>query len=636
MENNIYTDKTLGMIYEKDKTIIRVWSPLKEEISLILYPNSKSFKKEVLLMTKGKDGVHEIILKGDYNGYFYTFLIDENKEVTDPYSIGSSMNSTRSAIIDLKDTNPKGWDNHSIPDINSKKDAIIYEVHIKDFTFSKASGVKERGKYLGFIEYNTDYKGFKTGLNHLKELGVTHIHLMPIYDFFTVDEDKKKFSRSDNYNWGYDPELYNVPEGSYATNPEDPITRIKELKTLIMTLHNEGFKVIIDVVYNHTYKSQDSNFNIIMPNYYHRLNPNGSFSNGSGTGNEISSEKPMARKFIIDSLLYWVKEYKVDGFRFDLMALIDIDTIELAIEELRRINPAILIYGESWTAASTPLPYDKLTLKGKQKKLSFGFFNDRFRDGIKGDNNGISKGFVGGNTDLKLDVESGITGSIDYDYLHIGFAKKPIESINYINSHDDLIVYDKFKNTFPHMAEEDIERLNRLAFSIIFCSQGIPFFHGGNEFLRTKYMIHNTYKSNIEINQIDWSLKEKNINFFNYFKDLIILRKTYDEFRINDVKEIKKRLKFYHYTKSENVIVYTIAKENNHLLIIHNSEFFSIDISKNNILEHLNTSYGLDKKNLRVTPIFTNEGLIKDKTSIDLKAENLEIPYFSTYIYDIK
>lgn len=634
MVDTMYTDKKLGMIYKKDKTTIRIWSPLKEEIYLFVYPNSKSHKEEVFLMTKGEDGVHEQILYGDYKGYFYTFLIDGKYEVTDPYSIASSANSKRSAIIDLNDTNPIGWDNQHNISTHSKKDAIIYETHIKDFTISKTSGVTNQGKYIGFIEKNTDFNDFKTGLSHLKELEVTHIHLMPVYDFFTVNEEKEEFYNIYNYNWGYDPELYNVPEGSYSTEPDNPVNRIKELKSLIMTLHNEGFKVIMDVIYNHTYKSHDSNFNRIMPNYYYRFKPDGKFSNGSGTGNEIASEKPMARKFIIDSLLYWAQEYKIDGFRFDLMALIDINTIELAIKELREINPDIFIYGEPWMADSTPLPYDKHTTKGKQRKLSFGFFNDRFRDSIKGDNNGVSKGFVGGSTDLKLAVESGITGSIDYDYLHIGFAKTPIESINYINSHDDLIIYDKFKKTFPHMAEEDIERLNRLAFSIIFCSQGIPFIHEGNEFLRTKYMIHNTYNSSSEINGIDWSLKEKNIDFYNYFRDLITLRKSYDEFRIGDQNEIRKRLKFYYYTKAENVIVYTIAKENGYLFIVHNSEFFTIDITEDEIIEHLRNSYGFSKDALKITPIFDDKGLVRDKSNLSLN--NIKVPYFSTYVCEVK
>lgn len=633
MQNITPTDKKLGIIYTKEKTTFRVWSPLRDEIYLVIYLDYKSIDRKCYLMEKGKDGVHEITLEGDYKGCFYNYIID-GEEITDPYSIASSLNSKHSAIIDLKDTNPVGWESHYIPKGNNHCDAIIYEVHIKDFTGSPTSGAENRGKYLGFIERNTNYNGITTGLDHLRELGVTHIHLLPVYDFITVNEDKNDFYRDDNYNWGYDPELYNVPEGSYATIPENPVNRIKELKKLIMGLHDQGFKVVVDVVYNHTYKGYDSNLNLLMPNYYYRMNGLGRFSDGSGCGNELATERPMVRKLIIDSLLYWLKEYKVDGFRFDLMALIDIDTIEEAIKELRKIKPDILIYGEPWAGGKTTLPNEKMTTKGKQTKSSFALFNDEFRDSIKGDNNGEGKGFIQGNSKFKLGVESGITGSIYYDNSHIGFTQNPRETINYINSHDDLIIYDKIKKTFPHMAEKDIERLNRFAFSILFTSQGIPFFHGGNEFLRTKQMISNTYKSPLSINAIDWSLKEKNLDFYNYFKDLIQLRKKFKEFRLCNEEEIRKRLRFFYNDKSKNTIVYTISTKDEYLLIFHNGEFYSININKENIIGHLNNCYGILRENIKIYPVLNIHGLVKEKDII--KEDNIKIPYFSTAVYKIK
>lgn len=627
------TDKQLGLIYAKEKTTIRVWSPLRDEIYLLLYSDYRLVDRKSYLMKKDKDGVHEFVLEGDHKGCFYNFLVD-GEEVTDPYSIASSINSKHSAIIDIKDTDPKGWDTHKIPKDNNFCDAIIYEVHVKDFTGSTTSGAKHKGKYIGFIEEGTSYNGLKTGIAHLKELGITHVHLLPIYDFYTVNEEKEDFYRDENYNWGYDPELYNVVEGSYATSPENPVNRIKELKQLIMALHEAGIKIILDVVYNHTYKNYDSNFNRIMPKYYHRIKPDGTFSDGSGCGNEMASEKPMVRKFILDSLKYWLNEFKVDGFRFDLMALIDIDTTEEIVRVLRGINPHILIYGEPWAAGPTTLPYDKMTLKGRQSDSNFALFNDNIRDSLKGDTNGNKKGFIQGESKFKLGVETGIVGSINYDNSHIGFTKSPRETVNYINAHDDLILYDKIKNTLPHMAETDVVKLNKFGFSILFTAQGIPFFHGGNEFLRTKNMIPNTYKSPLSINAIDWSLKEKNIEFYNYFKDLIKLRKKYKEFRLSDEKLVTEKLKFVYNFQQKNVISYTLSTDEGYLLVIHNGEFYSIEQKKEHLLLHLKHNYKEINRGFEIIPILDGDGLVKENQPI--KDDMIKVPYFQTNVYMIK
>lgn len=623
------TNKKLGITYTPQKTIFRIWSPLREKIELLLYPNANSVRRKSYTLNKKEDGVHEIAIEGDLKGCFYTFLIEGKFEVTDPYSIASSINSIRSGIIDLEDTNPKGWNTSFIHQNNNDCSPIIYEVHIKDFTGHPSSGVKNRGKYLGFIEDKV--------LNHLKDLGVTHIHLMPVYDFLTVHEDTEYFFDDDNYNWGYDPELYNVPEGSYSTNPNDPISRIKELKTLIMELHKAGFKVILDVVYNHTYRAYDSNFNIIMPGYYYRNLEDGTFSNGSGCGNEIASERPMVRKFIIDSLKYWVNEYKVDGFRFDLMALIDIDTIEEAILSLRQIKPDILIYGEPWTGGPTTLQDNKKTTKGKQSNVSFALFNDDFRNAIKGDNDGDGKGFVQGNLDFKAQVEMGIVGSIYYDDTHIGFAESPSETINYVNAHDNLILADKMSKVFPSIDNEGLKRFNKLAFSILFTSQGIPFIHAGNEFLRSKYMVHNSYNSPLSINGIDWSLKEKNLDFYNYFKDLIKLRKSYKEFTLESSDDIRNKLKFMDYPSTCGIIAYTITmdEECKYLLVIHNANQHNCFISKTAIKKHLKDKYrnGFDEINL--IPIFDIDGLVEDDAVL-FSDYGIEVPYFSTLVFELE
>ena len=630
------TDKKLGMIYSTNKTTFRVWSPTRGHIDVYIYPNQYSIERTSYPMEKGRDGVHEVSIEGNIKGHFYTFLLDKIIEVTDPYSVASSLNSIRSAIVDLKDTNPPGWENHTIPYNRRNCDAIIYEVHVKDFTASETSGALKRGKYLGFIENNTKYNEVYTGLSHLKELGVTHVHIMPVHDFISVKEEDDLFFDSNNYNWGYDPELYNVPEGSYASFPEGPASRIIDLKTMIMGLHEAGLKVILDVVYNHTYKSHDSNFNMIFPNYYYRNQQDGSFSNGSGVGNELASERPMVRKFIIDSLLYWVNEYKVDGFRFDLMALIDIDTVEEAIISLRKIKPDIFIYGEPWTGGVTSLPYTKTTTKGTQGNLSFAFFNDNFRDAIKGDNDGHTLGFTQGNLDYKLATETGITGSIYYDDGHIGFASHPRETINYLNSHDNLILTDKIRNALPEIDDEGIKRLSKFAFSILLTSQGIPFIHAGNEFLRTKKMIHNSYNSDLSINAIDWSLKEKNSDYYHYFKDLITLRMSYKAFRMTSVDEIRKRLKFIENPGACTLIAYTIEinEKQEYILVVHNGNPQDCFIAKATLNDHLKNFYGFKEDTFSISTILDDMGLVKD-VNVEYDPYGIEVPYYSTKVYKL-
>lgn len=634
MEDFGKTDKRLGMDYTKERTIFRVWSPIKDKIQLILYETRDLEEKQVFIMEKSEDGTHELKLQGDHKGKFYNYLVDGKDEVTDPYSVSSAINSKASAIIDLEDTDPKGFREYKQSSDINYKTPIIYEAHIKDFTGSENSGVKNRGKYLGFVEEGSEYKGFKTGIDHLKELGVTHIHLMPVYDFYTVDEREEKFLEDKNYNWGYDPELYNTPEGSYATNPKDPLNRIKELKTLIMKLQQKGFKVILDVVYNHTYKAVESNFNTIMPGYYYRMTEDGKFSDGTGTGNEIDTQNPMVRKFIIDSLKYWVEEYRVDGFRFDLLGLIDIDTTREIVKTLKEKDPHIFIYGEPWGGGKTTLHFEDMSLKGTQRGLGFSYFNDDFRNALKGDNNGNYPGFTQGNSRYKWSVELGIVGSIDYNSSHKGFTDSPLESINYVNSHDDLIIYDKILKVFPNMVKQDIEKLNRFAFSGLLTSQGIPFITSGNEFLRDKGGISNTYKSPLSVNAIDWSLKKENIHFFRYFKDLIKLRQENPEFSLKTSEEVNEKLKFMQFEPEKNIIVYAIKKGNGYILVVHNGKFEDAYIGVDDIIDFINYNYKVEKLTLNIRKILGIDGLEKSKYRDDLK--ELYIPNMTTYVYDIK
>ncbi|WP_425540050.1 type I pullulanase [Microaceticoccus formicicus] len=593
----------LGIIYSTSSTKFRVWAPIRNKIKLLIYENYNHVRRREYPMYKDTNGIFSAEISGNLDGKYYTYLIDDMYEVTDPYSIASSINSEKSAIINLELTDPEGFREHASPNIKYKE-AIIYEVHVKDYSVCMSSGTLNRGKYLGFIDNKSNYKGFNTGIEHLKELGITHVHLLPIADFITVREEPGKFLNSDNYNWGYDPELYNVPEGSYSSNPYDPKSRIYELKKLIMELHKAGIAVVLDVVYNHTYRTNDSNFNTLMPGYYYRKF-NGAFSNGSGCGNELATEKTMTRKFIIESLKYWQDEYRIDGFRFDLMALIDNDTIYEAIDELRKHDPNILIYGEPWTAQSSPLPLNKRSGFGSQRNRNFGIFNPYFRDAIKGDGDGVNRGYVQGDGSLKNKIETGIIGSINMDKDHIGFCAEPDETINYYNSHDNLIITDKLKLWFGDVPE--LEDMSMLSMSIIMTSQGIPFIHAGNEFLRDKKLVSNSYNSDLSVNGINWENKKKYLNIFKHSKDIIAIRKQYLDFFTLNASEIRRSIRFVQ-GLPDHVIAYTIKRKDAILLIIHNSGWDKFTLNIANTIEKLKVTNKNNK--YKKTEIFNKTGKV--------------------------
>lgn len=631
----IYTDKKLGFDYSKEYTIFRVFAPSRNNIKLRIYQGPQSLKRQEYQMVKNEDETFECRVEGDLKGYFYTYLVENEYEVSDPYSIGTSLNSIRSAIIDLKDTNPDGFLNHKEPKELARVDSVIYEVQIKDFTVCRSSGIESRGTFKGFIEEGSRINGLSTGLDHLKDLGVTHIHLMPVNDFISSREEIEYAFNEDNYNWGYDPEHYNVVEGSFSTDPANPITRIREFKEMVMKLHEKGFKVILDVVYNHTFRAKDSNFNILAPNYYYRTLPDGTFSNGSGVGNELDSQKPMVRKFIIDSLKYWMNEFRVDGFRFDLMALIDIDTIEEAVKELRKIKKDVLIYGEPWMGGITTLLDSKTTSKGSQSRLDFALFNDNFRDAIKGDNDGYRLGFAQGNLDEKTSVETGIAGSIYYDASRIGFTNNARESINYVNSHDNLIIQDKLLKVFPHKKEDELKAYNKFIFAILFLSQGVPFIHAGNEFLRTKEGFHNSYNSPLAINKIDWTLKEKNLDVYNYIKDLIEFRKSYKEFRMDTGDEIREKLRFVLDTSHCNTITYTIKNNGGYLLIIHNANSFSCIMPHSLIKKHIQAIDNRKLVQLEIRTLFNQDGIVRTNETFK-HPHGIEVKPINTSVSELK
>lgn len=616
--------KKMGALYSKEQTTFRVWAPNKKTMELLVFKEYNQVRRQSIPMTYVAEDCYEVTIKGDLNGVYYTYLIDGKYEVTDPYSVASSINSKKSCVIDLSMTHPDGWDTHRNPE-TSAKEAIIYEVHIKDFTSLESSKVLNRGKYIGFVEtpLRADTE-MTTGIEHLIELGVTHVHLLPVYDFITVNEEPDRFFDDDNYNWGYDPELYNVVEGSYSTDPYSPWTRIRELKTMIMELHNAGISVILDVVYNHTYKTLDSNFNMLAPNQYHRMWDEKSFSNGSGCGNEFATESPMGRHFLIESLCYWAREFRIDGFRFDLMALIDLDSMVIAREKLIEINPNMIIYGEPWMALSSTLAMEQQIRPGTQRGRGFALFNDIYRDSLKGDNDGYVKGYIQSDYRFKNAVETGIAGSIHYDTAHIGTSQEPSESINYFNSHDNLIIQDKMALLFGE--SKDIRRLTKLLYGILFTSQGIPLIHSGNEFLRSKKMVHNSYNAPLSVNGLDWTLKEINRDIFYYTRDLIALRKEYDVFCLK-AEEVRNRLNFIK-NLPDSMIGYTLSMlKNKVLLIIHNAKWENVTFDTTDVWEERG------QKPIVAYQIFSSLGKTMKRVERILQLRKLST---SIYIYELE
>lgn len=609
----------LGATYSKNETTFKVFAPNRDKIDLVMTDDYKKVRRDIYPMVKDEMGIFTVSLKGNYDEYFYNYIVEDKYEVTDPYAVSASINSMYSAVIDLGDTNPEGFKESKHPDIK-ENEAIIYELSVKNYTADQSSGVYNRGKFLGLTEAGTRYKDVKTGLDNIKELGVTHVQVLPIYDFISVDEDHSRFFHDDNYNWGYDPELYFAPEGSYSTNPLDPKSRVREAKEMVKAFHDRGIGVIMDVVFNHTFKTIDSNLNTLAPKYYHRTNPDESFSNGSGCGNELASEKPFVRKLIIDSLVYWAKEYKIDGFRFDLMALIDLETIKIAIKELKKINPNIIIYGEPWMALSSPLAYDQQIWKGRQRSNGFGVFNDDFRDAIKGDVNSYGKGYIQGIFNNKHAIETGIRGSIDIGNGD-GFADDASETINYFNCHDNLILYDKLAISLDDTS--DINSYVKLALGIIMLSFGKPFIYEGNEFNHSKKNDANSYRSPLYINAINWEDKENNKEIFTYAKDLIALRKSIEAFKYTSHDEIEKRLDFIE-GLDNSVIGYTLDKE---YLVLINVNCHEIFIDRDILVNYL----GSEEYN-KIEKIFDKEGM--NNMSMDI-SHGINLESLSVNVYKI-
>lgn len=556
MFKNLYHfNGELGNIYSKKETMFRLWTPVAKKVWVIIYEKieKNQFNKIKEIELTDLDGVFEGTVEGDLNLKYYKYIVQVNskkEEVVDPYAKAVSVNGIYGMIIDLETTNPKYWDKDRKPELLSPTDSIIYEMHVRDFTIDKNSGVKNKGKFLGVVENETKYKNIKTGLDHLKELGITHVHLLPVFDFKTVNEE----DQLEKYNWGYDPQNYNALEGSYAINPYDGESRIKEFKEMILKLHQNGIRVVMDVVYNHIYEVENSNFEKIVPKYYFRENSDGSFSNGSGCGNETASERSMVRKFIVDSILYYANEYHIDGFRFDLMGLHDVGTIKEVREELNKIDKSILVYGEGWTGGDSPLYYEDRAVKENMYKfgeLQVAAFNDTIRDAVKGSSfDAKETGFASGNKNYCEKMKSGIVASTRNDEVYYSWwANEPYQTISYDSAHDNYTLFDKIQKSLTIEKKEDFIKINKLIAAIILTSQGIAFIHSGEEFLRTKIsangeIVENSYNSSDNINRIDWERKSIYLDVFNYYKKLIALRKNHKIFRMDKKSDIEKNLKF--------------------------------------------------------------------------------------------
>ncbi|MGE5457532.1 MAG: type I pullulanase [Methanococcaceae archaeon] len=532
-----YEGNDLGFTYSKNETLFKVWTPPAASVKLRLFDSWNAELYSTYEFKKDIKGTWSLKIDGDLNGKYYLLEVQiagKTGLTADPYSKGLSVNSKRSLIFNLADTDPTGWSSHLSPAFKTYTDAIIYEVHVRDFSHNKNSGIVNKNKFLAFTETGTTGpQGEKTGLEHLKELGITHVHLLPVYDFSSIDE-----TRTDQYNWGYDPLFFNVPEGSYATQANGD-TRIKEFKQAIKSLHESGLRVVMDVVYNHTADARSSAFNVLVPGYYYRYDAKGNYSNASGCGNEVATERPMVRSFILNSLEYWMKEYKIDGFRFDLLGIYDIETVRMIVSRLRQIDPGVLLYGEPWAPGQSPLPESLRVLKGNQKNLGCAVFNDNIRDAIKGDTQGARPGFVQGVLTEKEAVMKGIEGSIN------DFTAQPTETINYVSAHDDLCLWDKLVRSSPGSTAEELTRMSKLANGIVLTSQGIPFLHAGEEFARTKNGNHNSFNAGDNVNELVYSQKLTNKNLFDYYKGLIALRKAHPAFRMSESVQVKKHLSFF-------------------------------------------------------------------------------------------
>lgn len=575
----IYSGSDLELKVDTSGTHFHLWSPKAQEATVQIYTDGRTGAPIQTLQMKrdATTGTWTASSPENLTGHFYTFRIrhagrwlDETPGV---WAKAVGVNGRRAAVIDMRATDPEGWQNDRRPEVKNFSDVIIYEMHHRDMSVHPSSGIANKGKFLALTEKGTTAPdGQKTGIDHLKELGVTHVHILPSFDFNSVDETQLP---SNTYNWGYDPVNYNAPEGSYSTNPSDPAARVREMKEMVKALHNAGIGVLMDVVYNHTALNDGSNFELTAPGYYHRHWNDGSYADASACGNETASERKQMSDYIVNSVKYWADEYHIDGFRFDLMAIHDTETMNRVAAELKKIDPSIFVYGEGWTASDSPLRTDRRALKENVSAMkNVAVFSDDLRDAVKGHySQAEGRGFATGQPGLEEAVKIGIVASTAHpqvDYSKGNNSKKPYATgpemiVNYVSCHDDLCLTDKLRKSMPAAPDSLRQRMARLAQTIVFTSQGTPFIFAGEEVWRDKQGVHNSYNSPDSINAIDWNLKGINRPQFDYYRELISLRKTHPAFRMTTADQIARHIVFdkIDANKTPNLVAYTIRNHAN-------------------------------------------------------------------------
>ena len=565
--------KLVEMEYSPIETKFTLWAPTAEEARVLLYDSgNEGSAYQTLSLEMGEDGIWNTSIKEDLKGKFYTFNVKVNgKWLGDTPGIMAKavgVNGKRAAVIDLRSTDPEGWANDVRPLLKDYADIIVYEMHHRDFSLDSVSGIRNKGKFLALTELGTTTsQGEKTGIDHLKELGVTHVHILPSYDYASVDESKPDKAQ---YNWGYDPQNYNVPDGSYSTDPYKPDVRIKEFKQMVQALHKAGIRVVLDVVYNHTFNTEESNFERTVPGYFYRQTKDGKPANGSGCGNETASDRAMMRKYMVESVLYWINEYHIDGFRFDLMGIHDIETMNEIRAAVDKIDPSIFIYGEGWAASAPQLDQEELAMKANIYKMPrIAAFSDEMRDGLRGGWDDDRKGaFLIGQPGHEMSIKFGLVGAVKHpqvindsvNYSKEPWALQPTQMISYVSCHDDMCLADRLKATMPDATDEERASLHKLAETFVFTSQGVPFIFAGDEMMRDKKGIHNSYNSPDSINTIDWRNKTIHHDVFDYVRELITLRKNHPAFRMGDADKVRQYMEFLP-VEGSNLVAF-ILKDN--------------------------------------------------------------------------
>lgn len=543
----------------KSTTFSLTTSPDVKKVDVVISDNdSDTAQQLVKSMKRVGAGKWKLTVKNDLKGKYYVFSVYNQAQPDHTpglFAKAVGVNGKRGAIVDLKDTDPDGWADDVRPELKNPCDLIIYEMHHRDFSMDMSSGIKNKGKFLALTE--------PAAISHLRRLGVNAVHILPSFDFASIDESKPDVAQ---YNWGYDPLNYNVPEGSYSTNAADPKTRIREFKQMVQALHKAGIRVILDVVYNHTFDINGSNFQKTYPDYFFRKNAEGKYSDGSGCGNETASDKELMREFMKESVAYWVNEYHIDGFRFDLMGVHDIETMNEIHDVVAKIDPTIYIYGEGWSAGSCAYPQDKLATKANTSELNgIGAFSDEMRDALRGPFSDDTKGgFLAGVPGQEESIKFGIAGAISHpqidmtkvNYSKVPWTNEPSQMVAYVSCHDDMCLTDRLRSSIPYIGDDELIRLDLLAQTAVLTSQGVPFILSGEEMLRDKKGVHNSYRSPDSINRLDWNNLKRYPQVFDYYAGLISLRKQHPAFRMGSADEVRKNLCFLE--APEGVVAYQL------------------------------------------------------------------------------